>query len=217
MKLQVTQVESRSSDREIKPPVKCFCCWDSGRAANEFLSEFVDIPKSGNFQPFICKRYDCEAGERLIAAYEKSDQEREATWQKLAEKDQNTPKFMKQREFQANWSCALPASACESMHKWAFDQWVDRFVKQIKPQYQTVDAPSSTVIEQFTQAVSDREVLFKEIQTEIAKFDPEFVNPKIEKFLKHCCDRNSIQYINIQSLPTSDYSILLSKIKGLAA
>lgn len=213
MKIQVTPIESRAdSDREIKPPVKCFCCWDSGRASNQFLSEFVDIPKNGDFLPFICKRYNCEAGEKLITAYEKSDQEREAIWAKIAEKSPDTPKFMRQRDYQANWSTALPASACETMHKWGFDQWVDECVKKVRSH----QPPAQSIAAQFEQVVSDREKQIADIKILLMGID-EVTAKRIEGFVQKYRDRDQVNYPNWEALPSAAHEVLFKNLRSLAA
>lgn len=208
MKIQVTPIEKRTDgDREIKPPVKCFCCWDSGRASNQFLSEFVDIPQNGDFLPFICKRYNCEAGEKLINAYEKSDQEREAIWAKIAEKNPDTPKFMRQRDYQANWSTALPASACETMHKWGLDQWVDEFIKKARSH----QPPAQSIAEQFDQAVSDRQKQISEIKNLLKGIDAETAK-RVHGFVQKYRDRDSKPYRSWEDLPSTAHQVLLRSL-----
>jgi len=213
VKIQVTPIEKRADgDREIKPPVKCFCCWDSGRASNQFLSEFVDIPQNGDFLPFICKRYNCEAGEKLITAYEKSDQEREAIWAKITEKSPDTPKFMRQRDYQANWSTALPTSACETMHKWGFDQWVDECVKKVRSH----QPPTQSIAAQFDQAVSDREKQIANIKILLMGID-EVTAKRIEGFVQKYRDRDQVNYPNWEALPSAAHEVLFKNLRSLAA
>ena len=216
MKLQVIKTEAQTSEnQEIKPPAKCLCCMDTGRAANRFLSEFVDIPANGDFLPYICKRYDCEAGERLIVCYEKSDQERDAAWSKLADKDPSVPKFMRQRDYQANWSCALPASACESMHKWALDEWIEVFVKKVKPTQ--FEAP--TVFNKYAKSVEDRKTQILNIVKAITDRELQGLDltSRISATLKKCSDRDDRSYQDWQLLPDADHQRMLEGIRSLTA
>lgn len=219
MKIQVTlKVEPNTErnqngdfEKRISPPANCMCCFDSGRAANEFLSHFVDIPKKGDFIPFICKRMDCEAGKRLIDCYEKSDRQREADWMKLAEKDPNIPRYTSQRVWQSNWSCALSESACESMHQWALQEWVERFVKR-SAGHQIVDIKSEAVNEPkdvlvlYDKAVSDRNNLIKSID-KLIKSSIEFgvdITKNLDATLRMCRGRDLVDYHQWQDLPEGD-------------
>lgn len=197
-----------NGDKQISQPVNCFCCQDSGLISSIYLGEFVEIPDRGDILPYICQRENCANGQAYLRAYNLSDQERDA-WhnnQTRGKDGDNIPRPMRSRDYQANFSTNLNDRCCDWLHDRSYDDWVEMIQKhRIAP----------PAIQRFNQSVSDRQLLFKEIQTEIAKFDPEFINPKIDKFLWGRCDRDSIQYINIENLPTSDYQVLLSKIKGL--
>jgi hypothetical protein len=210
MKIQATPryTQQVSSDKQISPPVNCFCCQDSGLISNIYLSEFVEIPDRGDILPYICQRENCANGQAYLRAYNMSDQERD-TWhnnQTRGKDGDNIPRPMRSRDYQANFSTNLNDRCCDWLHDRSYDDWLE-----------SIRNPRKVAIaEQFTQAVSDRKTIYKEIETEVAKFQSDFINPKIEKFLNFCRDRDSIQYLNIEALPTSDYSKLLSKIRGLA-
>jgi hypothetical protein len=168
----------------------------------------VEIPDRGDILPYICQRENCGNGQAYLRAYNMSDQERD-TWHnnQIRGKDGDSiPKPMRAFEYRANFSTNLNDRCCDWLHDRSYDDWVESIRNPRK-------AP---IAEQYFQSVSDRELLFKEIQQAIANLNRD-ITPNIEKFLKHCRDRDCIQYMNIQSLPTEDYTVLLSKIKGLAA
>jgi hypothetical protein len=208
-KIQATpRYTQQTSDKQISPPVKCFCCQDSGLISNIYLGEFVEIPDRGDILPYICQRENCEKGQAYLRAYNMTDQERDA-WHnnQIRGKDGDSiPRPMRQRDYQANFSTSLNDRCCDWLHDRSYDDWLE-----------SIRNPRKIAIEeQFTQAVSDRENLFAEIHLAINELGRD-ISPNIEKFLKHCRDRDRIPYANIQALPTSDYSVLLSKIKGLAS
>lgn len=207
MKIQATpRYTQQTSDKQISPPVNCFCCQDSGLISNIYLGEFVEIPDRGDILPYICHRENCANGQAYLRAYNMSDQKRH-TWhnnQTRGKDGDNIPRPMRSREYRANFSTNLNNRCCDWLHDRSYDDWLESIRNPRKV----------TIAEQFTQAVSDRQLLFEEIQQAINSLGKD-ISLNIAKFLKHCCDRDSTQYINIESLPTSDYSILLSKIKGL--
>ncbi len=194
VKLQAIKIDRTvQSDREIQFPFKCFACHDGGLAGGRFLSKFVE---GDSDIPFICNRDECEAGRIRRTAWSANSDPR----------------------YRNAFDSRLDRYACEDIHQWEKQSYIDDFVKtRSRQEKSTIDAPSSIVIKKYDEAVSDREAIYKEIETEIARFESDFINPKIENFLRHCRDRDSIDYINIKALPTSDYKVLLSKIKGLTA
>jgi hypothetical protein len=208
--IKATLKSTPNIEREVTPPAKCFCCQDSGKVSNKYLGELVEIPDRGDIVPYICQRYDCGAGQAFLKAYEMSQEQRDIWYNNQVRESKGSgeglPRPVSALEYRANFSTNLNRECCDWIHDRSYGDWVEMIQKRrIAP----------PVIQQFNQSVSDRQLLFKKIQVEIAKFDPEFIDPKIDKFLWRCCDRDGIEYPNIEGLPTSDYSVLFSKIKGL--
>ena len=208
-KIQATLRYTRqtNSDKQISQPVNCFCCQDSGLISNIHLSEFVEIPDRGDILPYICQRENCDKGQAYLRAYNMSDQERDA-WhnnQTRGKDGENIPRPMRQREYQANFSTNLNDRCCDYLHDRGYDDWIDMIQKR------RIAPPA---IQQFNQSVSDRHLLFQDIQQAIASLQID-ITPNIEKFLKHCRDRDIVWYPNIEALPTADYTVLLSKIRGI--
>lgn len=186
MKLQAIRIDRTvQSDREIQLPFKCFACHDGGLAGGRYIAHFVEGESD---IPFICNREECDVGRVRRTAYS-------------ANSDPS---------YRNAFDPRLDKYACDDIHKWEKQLFIEDMLHR-RSKHQ---APAP-VVEMYDRAVSDRQLLFKEIQTEIAKFDPEFINPKVDKFLWKCCDRDGIKYLSIEALPTSDYQVLLSKIKGL--
>lgn len=187
-KLQAIKIDRTvQGDREIQLPFNCFACHDGGLAGGRYIAHFVE---GDSDIPFICNREECEAGRVRRNAYG-------------ANSDPN---------YRNAFDSRLDKYACNDIHQWEKQAYIDYMVKSMQENKAKHQAP---VVGMYDRAVSDRQLLFQKIQAEIAKFDPEFINPKIDKFLWGRCDRDSIEYPNIEALPTSDYSILLSKIKKL--
>jgi hypothetical protein len=93
---------------------KCFCCCDSGKVSNPYLSNFV---LGENGKPFICQRPDCEEGKKYHTAYYLSDAQR----QEYAKK--HGGEAMSSREYQAQWDIRLTTAHCEQMHLWHKQYW----------------------------------------------------------------------------------------------
>lgn len=185
MKIQAVRIDRTvQGDREIQLPFRCFACHDGGLAGGRYIAHFVE---GDSDIPFICNREDCEAGRTRRAAYGANSD----------------------RLYQNSFDARLDKYACQDIHEWEKQSFINDMVAKKSKQVAPV-----AIAEQFTQAVSDRQLLFEEIQQAINSLGKD-ISLNIAKFLKHCCDRDSIQYLNIEALPTSDYSILLSKIKGL--
>jgi len=188
LKLQAIRIDRTvQGDREIQLPFKCFACHDGGLAGGGYIAHFVE---GDSDIPFICNREDCDAGRVRRTAYSAN----------------SDPSY--RNAFDAR----LDRYSCEDIHQWEKQLFVEDMLHR-RSKHQ---APAP-VVEIYDRAVSDHQLLFKKIQTEIAKFDPEFINPKVENFLKQKCDRDSIQYLNIEALHTADYTALLSKIRKLAS
>ena len=184
-KLQAIKINRTvKGDQEIRLPFECFACHDSGLAGGRFLNQFVD---GDSDIPFICNRDSCEAGRQRYNAYS-------------ANKD---------RRYQRAFDTRLDKYACEDIHQWEKQSFIDDVVARAA-RLKT----ATPIAEQFTQSVSDRHLLFQEIQQAIASLQID-ITPNIEKFLKHCRDRDIVWYPNIEALPTADYTVLLSKIRGI--
>lgn len=184
-KLQAIKIDRTvNGDQEIRFPFECFACHDSGLAGGRFLNQFVD---GDSDIPFICSRNDCESGRQRYSAYS-------------ANKD---------RRYQSTFDSRLDKYACEDIHQWEKQSFIDDVVARA-----TRLKSATPIAEQFTQSVSDRELLFQEIQKAIVGLQID-ITPKIENFLKYCRDRDLVWYPNIEALPTADYTVLLSKIRGI--
>lgn len=115
------------ADKQISPPVKCFCCQDSGIVANSYLSELVEIPKIGNITPYICQRENCEKGKLFLKAFNQSDQERDAYYNAQLRNGKDVdglPRPMRSRDYQANFSINLNERFCDWLHDRSRDDWV---------------------------------------------------------------------------------------------
>jgi hypothetical protein len=186
IKLQAIKIDRTvQGDREIQLPFKCFACHDGGLAGGRYLTMFVEGESD---IPFLCNREECDVGRVRRTAYSAN----------------SDPSY--RNAFDAR----LDKYACDDIHKWEKQLFIEDMLHR-----RTKHQAPAPVVKIYDQAVSDRQLLFKEIQVEIAKFDPEFINPKVENFLKQRCDRDGIEYSSTEALPTNDYQVLLSKIKKL--
>ena len=203
------------SDREIQPPVKCFCCQDSGRVSNMYLCDLVEFPANGEIVQYVCQRENCENGQAFLRCYNLSDQERDAYYnaQLRNGKDaESLPRPMKSRDYQANFSTNLNEGCCDWLHARSFDDWKASILSP------TVDR--APIIDQVLQSVSDRDKIYKQLEEAIAQVDVD-ITERIAKFIEYCRDRDSTDnaqrlYPTAKSLPTSDYKVLLVKIRNLS-
>ena len=195
-------------DKEIAPPVRCFCCQDSGLVSNIYVTEFVEIPDRGDILPFICQRENCANGQAYLKAYEMSDQERD-TWhnnQVRGKDGENIPRPMRSRDYQANFSTNLNQACCDWLHDRSYDDWVESLRKP----------PVITAIaQQFTVKVAERDRRISEIQEAIAEAESQGANlsSKIQKTVQMCSDRDGIHYHKWQQLPNGDHERMLDGIK----
>lgn len=115
MKLTAIKIDkTMQGDREIQPPVKCFCCQDSGLVRSSHLKEYVD---GENDLDFICNRLDCESGQKYQNAYFCSDHSRK----EIGIKHGMT--YMKSRDYQLNFDPRLDAFSCEKLHDKGLEDW----------------------------------------------------------------------------------------------
>ncbi len=110
----ISAIPAQVRDRDVRPPWKCFCCSDSGKVSNPYLSCFV---LGENSKPFICQRPDCEEGKKYRTAYYLSDAQR----QEYAKK--HGGEAMSSRDYQAQWDIRLTTAHCEQMHLWHKQYW----------------------------------------------------------------------------------------------
>jgi hypothetical protein len=101
-----------NTDKLIALPVKCFCCWDSGlvRIPSEIRNHLIEGEQD---KPFICQRINCSAGQKYLAAYNASDEERKAAKSPLT-----------RAEYQAIFDVRLNSAVCEAIHRYQLDLWV---------------------------------------------------------------------------------------------
>jgi hypothetical protein len=209
--IKATLKSTPNIEREVTPPAKCFCCQDSGKVSNSYLGELVEIPEHGDIVPYICQRYDCGAGQAFLKAYEMSQEQRDIWYNNQVRESKGSgeglPRPVSALEYRANFSTNLNRECCDWLHDRGYQNWLTMI---------RTPRPLKNAAIEFAVAVSDRQLLFKEIQQAIANLGRD-ITPNIEKFLNHCRDRDRIEYSSTEALPTNDYQVLLSKIKGLKA
>ena len=203
------------SDRQIQPPVKCFCCQDSGKVSNIYLCDFVEFPENGEIIPYICQRENCGSGQAYLRAYEMGDQERDAYYNAQLRNGKDAdglPRPMRSRDYQANFSINLNESCCDLLHDRGFDDWREKILNP--------PANRAPIIDQVLQSISDRDKIYKQLEDAIAQVDID-ITERIAKFIGHCRDRDSTSdspkfYPNVRSLSTEDYKVLLVKVRNLS-
>ena len=105
----------------IQPPVKCFCCMDSGLVSeNVNLSDYIDGDSEVRF---ICTRNGCESGDKYQKAYYLSDGERKA---------QNS--VLTQSQYQANFDDRLLSGWCDQIHRDGYSQWAESIKQKVNTQ-----------------------------------------------------------------------------------
>lgn len=208
--LATPKQSTRVTDKQISPPVKCFCCQDSGLVSNIYITEFVEIPDHGDILPYICQRENCVNGRAYLKAYEMSDQERDAyhnTQLRNGKDADGLPRPMKAKDYQANFSTNLNQACCDWLHDRSFDDWVEGLRKP----------PAVAIASQYSQKVEDRDRRILEIQQAIAEAESQGANlsSKIQKTVQMCSDRDGITYQDWKFLPSGDHQRMLDGIKGL--
>ncbi len=202
-KIQATVRSTRLIDKQISPPVRCFCCQDSGLVSNIYITEFVEIPENGDILPFICQRDNCEKGQAYLRSYSMSDEERNV-WHnnQLRGKDgENIPKPMRSFEYRANFSTNLNQGCCDWLHDRSYQDWVDSVRNPRK----------STVIAEFNAVVDERSQVIQDIQSIADSLGG--LKESFDTALKYFCDRDKKQYGDWTYLPIADLKTLRQKVK----
>lgn len=190
------------TDKRISPPVKCFCCQDSGLVSNIYITEFVEIPDCGDILPYICQRENCEKGQAYLRAYQMSDDERNI-WHnnQLRGKDgENIPKPMRAFEYRANFSLNLNQGCCDWLNDRSYQDWAD-----------SIRNPRQSVIVEFDAAVEHRKTVISRIQTIANALGG--LQESFDKFVKFYSDQDSTNYPNWESLPNEALEVLQKKVE----
>lgn len=201
--LATPKQSTRVTDKQISPPVKCFCCQDSGLVSNIYITEFVEIPDHGDILPYICQRENCANGQAYLKAYEMSDQERDAyhnTQLRNGKDADGLPRPMKARDYQANFSTNLNQACCDWLHDRSYDDWVE-----------SIRNPRQSVIVEFDEAVEQRKTVITRIKTVATALGG--LEESFDKFVKSCSNKDSTDYLNWESLPNNALEILLKKVE----
>ena len=204
-KILATPRNDQRTDNEIRQPYKCFCCADSGKVCHPLITEFVDFPESGDSLPYICKRYDCEIGEKFTKCWEASDAERNAYKEAKARGSKGDggdgiPQPMRQRDWQANFSMNLNSTACDWLHEQGLLQWRE-----------SLRSPKVNVFQKYTEAASDRTDTINSIRAEMKVRN--LTESAFEAALVHCIKRDGVLYLHWESLPTATLKVLLGKMQ----
>ena len=102
----------------IQPPVKCFCCMDSGLVGeNVDLSNYVDGQADVRY---ICTHRSCENGDKYLKAYHTTDQERKAVGSSIT-----------QSQYQACFDDRLLSGWCDQIHRDGYHLWQESIKQKV--------------------------------------------------------------------------------------
>jgi len=208
-KIQATPRNTPRTDKQISPPVRCFCCQDSGLISNIYLGEFVEIPDRGDILPYICQRANCDKGQAHLNAYNMSDQERD-TWhnnQTRGKDGDNIPKPMRAYDYRANFSTNLNQGCCDWLHERSYSDWVT----SIQSPRQKVD-----IATKFIEAQSHRHSQIEDIKDLLMTIDAD-ISDRLSTFTARYREKNNILYRNWEDLPTEAHAKLIINIRNLSA